>query len=53
MMRLIASTVLELLANAIGLLVAYLILRPHFEITAVGFVIVVAIFWRLASSSRR
>jgi putative membrane protein len=44
MMRLIASTVLELLANAIGLLVAYLILRPHFEITALGFVIVVAIF---------
>ncbi len=44
MMRLIASTVLELLANAIGLLVAYLILRPHFEITVMGFVIVVVIF---------
>lgn len=44
MMRLIASTVLELVANAIGLLVAYWILRPDFMIDAVGFVIVVAIF---------
>ena len=44
MLRLIASTVLELLANAIGLLVAYLILQPAFTIDAVSFVIVVAIF---------
>lgn len=44
MMRLIASTVLELLANAIGLLVAYLILRPDMQITVAGFVIVVVIF---------
>ena len=44
MLRLIASTVLELLANAIGLLVAYWILRPDFMIDAVGFIIVVAIF---------
>lgn len=44
MMRLIASTVLELLANAIGLLVAYLILRPNMEITVAGFVLVVVIF---------
>ena len=44
MMRLIASTVLELLANAIGLLVAYLILRPDMQITVGGFVIVVVIF---------
>ena len=44
MLRLIASTVLELLANAIGLLVAYWILRPAFMIDGVGFVIVVAIF---------
>ena len=42
--ELIASTVLELLANAIGLLVAYLILRPDFTIDAVSFIIVVAIF---------
>ena len=44
MLRLIASTVLELLANAIGLLVAYLILQPAFTIDVVSFVIVVAIF---------
>jgi len=44
MMRLIASTVLELIANAIGLLVAYWILRPDFSIDAVSFIIVVAIF---------
>ena len=44
MMRLIASTVLELLANAIGLLIAYLILRPDMQITVAGFVIVVVIF---------
>ena len=44
MLRLIASTVLELLANAIGLLVAYWILRPDFMIDAVSFIIVVAIF---------
>ena len=44
MLRLIASTVLELLANAIGLLVAYWLLRPDFTIDAVSFIIVVAIF---------
>ncbi len=44
MMRLIASTTLELLANAIGLLVAYLILKPDMEITVAGFIIVVVIF---------
>lgn len=44
MLRLIATTVLELLANAIGLLVAYLVLRPNLEITTTGFLIVVAIF---------
>lgn len=44
MMRLIASTVLELIANAIGLLVAFWLLRPDFMINATGFIIVVAIF---------
>jgi len=44
MMRLIASTTLELLANAIGLLVAYLILQPAMQITVGGFIIVVVIF---------
>jgi hypothetical protein len=43
-MRLIASTVLELIANAIGLLVAYWILRPDLTLDAMSFIIVVAIF---------
>lgn len=44
MLRLVASTVLELLANAVGLGVAYWILKPEFTIDLIGFVIVVAIF---------
>jgi hypothetical protein len=44
MLRLIARTVLELLANAVGLAAAYWILRPDFTIDVIGFVIVVAIF---------
>jgi hypothetical protein len=44
MMRLIATIVLEVLANAIGLLAAAWILGPNFSITVTGFVIVVAIF---------
>lgn len=44
MLRLIASTILELAANAIGLLIAAWILSPNFSIDAVSFVIVVAIF---------
>ena len=44
MMRLIASTTLELLANAIGLFVAYLILQPAMQINVAGFIIVVVIF---------
>jgi hypothetical protein len=44
MMRLIASIVLEVLANAVGLLAAAWILRPDFSITITGFVLVVAIF---------
>jgi hypothetical protein len=44
MLRLIAATVLELLANAIGLAAAYWILRPDFTIDWIGFLIVVAIF---------
>ena len=44
MLRLIASIVLELLANAIGLAAAYWILRPDFSIDWIGFLIVVAIF---------
>jgi hypothetical protein len=44
MMRLIASIVLEVLANAIGLLAAAWILGPNFSITITGFVLVVAIF---------
>jgi hypothetical protein len=43
MMRLIVGIVLELIANAIGLLVAAWLL-PDFVITARGFVIVLAIF---------
>lgn len=43
-MRLIASIVLELLANAVGLLAASWLLRPAFSIDAIGFIIVVAIF---------
>ena len=44
MMRLIASIVLELCANAIGLLVAHWLLAPAMTITVTGFFIVVAIF---------
>jgi hypothetical protein len=44
MMRLIASIVLELLANAVGLLAASWILRPAFSIDTIGFITVVAIF---------
>ena len=44
MLRLIASIVLELLGNAIGLAAAYWILRPDFTIDWIGFLIVVAIF---------
>lgn len=43
MMRLIAVTVLELVANAIGLLIAAWLL-PDFQISAMGFVVVVALF---------
>jgi hypothetical protein len=43
-MRLIATIVLEVLANAIGLLAAAWILGPNFSITVTGFIIVVAIF---------
>jgi putative membrane protein len=44
MMRLIASIVLEVLANAVGLLAASWILAPAFSIDAIGFITVVAIF---------
>ena len=44
MLSLIASAVLELLANAIGLAAAYWILRPDFTLDWVGFLMVVAIF---------
>ena len=44
MMRLIASIVLELCANAIGLLVAKWLLAPDMLISWPGFFIVVAIF---------
>ena len=44
MLRLIASIVLEVLANAVGLLAASWILRPAFSIDAIGFITVVAIF---------
>src|SRR5690349_475536 len=44
MMRLIASIVLELCANAIGLLVAQWLLAPNMQISVAGFFIVVAIF---------
>ena len=44
MLRLIASTTLELLANAIGLLVAWWILRPEFTTDLTGLIIVVVIF---------
>ena len=43
MFRLIASLVMELAANAVGLVVAALIL-PGFSIDVIGFVIVVALF---------
>jgi hypothetical protein len=44
MIRLIASLVLEVLANAVGLLAASWILRPDFSIDPIGFITVVAIF---------
>jgi len=44
MMRLIASIVLELCANAIGLFVAQWLLAPNMQISVSGFIIVVAIF---------
>lgn len=44
MMRLIASIVLELCANAIGLLIAKWLLAPDMQISWPGFFIVVAIF---------
>jgi hypothetical protein len=44
MLRLIASIILELLANAVGLATAYYFLRPDFTIDVVGFLMVVAIF---------
>ena len=44
MLRFIASIVLELMANAVGLLAASWILRPAFSIDAIGFIMVVAIF---------
>jgi hypothetical protein len=44
MLRLFARLVLELLANAVGLAVAYWFLRPDFTIDWVGFAIVIAIF---------
>ncbi|MFO0994793.1 MAG: phage holin family protein [Hyphomicrobiales bacterium] len=44
MMRLIASIVLELCANAIGLLIAQWLLAPNMTISMTGFFIVVAIF---------
>jgi putative membrane protein len=43
MMRLIATIILELAANAIGLIVAAWVL-PGFSITVLGFVVVLAIF---------
>jgi hypothetical protein len=44
MLRLLAVTILELAANAIGLLIAAWLLAPNFTINAVSFIIVVAIF---------
>lgn len=44
MVRLIATTVVELVANTIGLLVAKWMLAPDFSITAAGFVWVIVIF---------
>ncbi len=44
MVRLIALTVIELAANAIGLLVAAWLLSPDFMLTASGFLWVIAIF---------
>lgn len=43
MLRLIATIVLELMANAIGLLITAFLL-PGFSITALGFAVVLAIF---------
>jgi uncharacterized membrane protein YvlD (DUF360 family) len=44
MLRLLASAVLHLIANAVGLLVAAALLRPEFSIDLVSFLAVVAIF---------
>jgi putative membrane protein len=44
MMRLVASIVLEVLANAVGLLAASWMLSPAFSIDAIGFITVVVIF---------
>jgi putative membrane protein len=44
MLLLIARIVIELLANSIGLAIAYWILQPDLTIDLIGFVIVVAIF---------
>jgi hypothetical protein len=44
MLRIIARTVLELLANAVGLIAAYWILQPDFTIDWIGFLFVVGIF---------
>jgi putative membrane protein len=43
MMRLVATIVMELIANAVGLIVAAWLL-PGFSINVVGFIIVLAIF---------
>ncbi len=44
MVRLIATTVVELVANAIGLLVAKWLLAPAFAISPAGFVWVIVVF---------
>ena len=44
MVRLIATTVVELVANAIGLLVAKWLLAPEFTLTPAGFVGVIVVF---------
>lgn len=44
MLRLLATTVIELLANAVGLLVAKYLLAPDFSITWPSFFIVLGIF---------
>ena len=52
MIRLIASLVLEVLANAVGLLAASWILRPDFSIDPIGFITVVAIFTAAHKTAR-